>query len=400
MNKLWHVAFQEYKRHVFLKRFIFSLLSLPLVIGMMLLLIFVMELSENDPRPLGYVDHSGVLAQAIPVPATSRFDHLVDLVPYDDEAPARAALDSGEIQAYYLLPPDYLETNHVTLVYVRDIGSNARRQFVDFLQLNLLAGRPDNIVDLAMEGPEVIVRTPDGSREFSRSRMLSLLLPVFASMALVILILTSSGYLIGAVAEEKESRTMEILITSISPNQLISGKLLGITAVVITQALSWLFFGALFIFIGGSYFGYEWLQDARMDFSTVVVIIAVMLPTYVLFAALLTAAGAAVSAVQEGQQIAGFFSMLLWIPFMLLQHVMESPNSPLVVGLSLLPVTSPMIITMRNFLTIVPTWQVVTSVLLSSVAAAGAVWLAGRSLRAGMLRYGQRLKLGELFKRS
>jgi ABC-2 type transport system permease protein len=397
---LWIIAQNEYKRHVVRRGFIMVLLSFPLMVGLMVVLIYFTVTMQNDTRPLGYVDHADVLAEAIPAPLDSKLEKRIEMISFVTEEVARAALDSGEIQAYYLLPSDYLETNQAKLVYVDDIGDDAEGQFWDFMRVNLVANSSQGIVDFATKGADVIVRTPDGSREFSKSDFLNILLPLFVVFGLMILVLTSSGYLIGVVAEEKENRTMEVLITSISPGQLVAGKLLGIMGVMITQVSTWLAFGVALIYIAGSYFGLEWAQNIHMELSTILLLVAVMAPSYVIIAGLMTAIGAMVSATQEGQQISGFAGMLLWLPLFFLQPIMESPNSPLVVGMSLFPLTSPMAITMRMALTVVPFWQIALCVSLLIACAAGSVWLTGQALRLGMLRYGQRLSLRELFNRA
>jgi ABC-2 type transport system permease protein len=399
MNITLLIAQNEYRLHAVRRGFILALLSVPFFVGLLVVLIYVLVLLENDSRPLGYVDHAGVLAQAIPAPLDSKLVERVEMVSYPTEETARAALDSGEIQAYYLLPLDYLETNHAALVYIDDIGDDAEGQFWDFMRVNLMAGSSQGIVDFATKGADVIVRTPDGSREFSKSQILNILLPLFVAMGLMILILASSGYLIGIVADEKENQTMEVLITSVSPNQLIAGKLLGIMGLMLTQVTVWIGFGVGLFYIAGNVFGFEWAENIHVESSIILIMVAVMVPAYVMIAGLITAIGAMVSATQEGQQIAGFAGILLWLPFFFMQSVMESPHSPFVVGLSLFPLTAPMAITMRTVLSVVPSWQVTLSIGLLTASAFGSVWLAGRALRVGMLRYGQRLGLREIFNR-
>jgi ABC-2 type transport system permease protein len=76
---------------------------------------------------------------------------------------------------------------------------------------------------------------------------------------------------------------------------------------------------------------------------------------------------------------------------------MQNPNSPLAIALSLFPLTAPMTIAIRIALTTIPTWQLIASVIILILSAIGAVWLAGRAFRLGMLRYGQRLHWKEVF---
>lgn len=398
MSTIWLIAKNEYKRHVMRRSYIIIILSLPLIILLMLGLGYIIISIENDSRPVGYIDQSGVLAEAIPAPLDSSLETPIEMIAYSSTEEARAKLDSGEIQAYYLLPADYQETKRVELVYVDDVGEDATGQFWDFMRVNLMADMPQETVDLVTKGAEITIRNPDGSREFSKSQILNILLPLLVSFALMILLLTSSGYLIAIVAEEKENRTMEILMTSISPNQLVTGKLLGIIGVVATQVTVWLTFLFGFIYLVSYKAGFSWAQNLTIEPYILFLVIGVMVPAYIIYAAFMTAIGSMVSATQEGQQIAGFVSFLLYIPFIFVSLMIQSPNSPLMVGLSIFPLTAPMIITMRTIFTVVPFWQIALSVTTLTATAVFSVWLAGRALRLGMLRYGQRLKFSEIFR--
>src|SRR5450756_1325618 len=118
MTKLWYVAWHEYKRRVFTRRFILvGLLSVPAVIMVMVGLIFLITSLDINTSPLGYVDYSGLLSNPVAVPAPEWPDRPVQMVPFQTETDARSALDAGRIQAYYVLPVSYThlrahETRH------------------------------------------------------------------------------------------------------------------------------------------------------------------------------------------------------------------------------------------------------------------------------------------------
>jgi ABC-2 type transport system permease protein len=113
----------------------------------------------------------------------------------------------------------------------------------------------------------------------------------------------------------------------------------------------------------------------------------------------MAAVGATVTEAREGQQVTGILALPIWIPYMLVGVIFRSPNSPLAVLLSMLPLTAPLAILMRDGVAILPAWQIGLSALIQVLAAAGAIWLAGRAFRLGMLRYGKRLKWREIFAR-
>jgi ABC-2 type transport system permease protein len=408
MSKLWKVAAYEYRRNVFKKSFIFALLSLPFFLALTIGIGALSAAMEENDAAVGYVDHSGLLSDPIPAPQregspnSPATDNRVPLVAFQTEEAAREALEAQEIQAYYVVAADYFRTNHVELVYIEPPSDDATAQFWDFMQINWLADLRPEIAHRAAAGSNLIVRWPDdapgGGREFSQKTFLNNFLPLFAALAFIIMLFMSSGYLVGVVAEEKENRTVEILVTSISPGQLIGGKVLGIMAILFTQVVAWIGFTGLGIWIGGRYLGIGILQNLSLDIKLILPVVAIGLPAFVMVAALTTALGATVAETQEAQQATGLFALPLMSPFWLFGAIVNSPNGPLAIGLTLFPVTALSAISLRVAFSQVPSWQIGVSVAITSLCAFVALWLAGRAFRLGMLRYGQRLSWRELFK--
>jgi ABC-2 type transport system permease protein len=243
------------------------------------------------------------------------------------------------------------------------------------------------------------VRSIDGKRSVPTSApTFGLLMPLFIAAAFVLMMMMSAGYTLGAVADEKENRTMEILVTTISPVQLIGGKILGIVAISLTLLISWTIVVLLGVIIGRQA-GVGWLNDLSMDWRTVIATVMIAVPSYVLAAALMTTIGVMVTSVKEGQSVSAIFFILHAIPFYVSWIFISNPHSPLAILMSVLPFTSLMTVGMRNLFTIVPTWQVALSVVVQTLGALGAIWLASRAFRTDMLRYGQRLSFRRLLVR-
>lgn len=401
MSKFWLVAQYEYKRLVLRRSFIFALLSVPIMIALFVGIVYLAISLENDYTPVGYVDHSGLLADPVTVAADDS-EKTVPILSFPSEAEARAALEAGDVQAYYVLPADYVETNQAELVYVNSPNDNATQAFWDFMQMNWLANQPPDVARRAatMSDSDVISRTPDGSREFKGEPTLGQLLPILSALGFIMLLSFSAGYLVQVVAEEKENRTMEIVVSSVSPGQLIGGKVLGIMGVTLTQVVVWTAFVALAALVGGKVLDVAFLQDAGVNLRTLLMLLAVFIPAYVMYAALMAAMGATVAEAQEAQQVTGMFILPTVVPMWLTVMLMENPNNPLAVGLTLFPMTSPATIAIRATFGQVPLWQAVAAFALLVLSALGAVWLAGRAFRLGMLRYGKRVSLRELFARA
>ena len=362
-----------------------------------------MESLEDNPLPVGYVDHAGVFESALTASEIdpnwiTANDERVEFIAYSSEEEAAAALEEGIIQVYNVFPEDYIETRRVIHTYIEKPGENAERQFYNFLQLNLLSSYPQEIAYRTAEGTDVTVRSIDGRRVVpAGGPTFGLLMPIFISMAFLFMILISSGYTLSAVADEKENRTMEVLVTSTSSSRLISGKILSIIAISLTLLIVW----TIVVIIGisvGRQLGVDWFADLSLDWRTILATLAISIPAYALTIALMTAIGAIVTTSQEGQSVSSIFIILHLVPLYIGLIFLNNPHAPLAIILSLCPFTALMTIGMRNLFTIVPTWQILVSMSIQITCALGAFRLAGRSLRLGLLRYGNRLTLRSLFR--
>jgi ABC-2 type transport system permease protein len=397
MLKLLRVLFYEYKRHVFTKRFLMGVLSIPLIGLVGFGLVFVILSLEDDTTPVGYVDSSGLLADPLTGPEPEKPYERVPFVLFETEADARSALEAGQIQGYYLIPADYPSTGALTVVYDDKISRPARQQFYDFLGVNLARSLDSAAASRLLQGSEVIVLSPDGSRVASEQTFFNFFLPMLLGIAFVIAMFTTGGYLMQAVTEEKENRTIEVMLTSVSPGQFMAGKILGDIAIGLTQILTWVLFVVLIVLLGRSSLAF--LRSVQIAPQTIWLALLIVLPSFVTLSALTAAIGASVTEAREGQQVIGLLTIPVWIPYMLMFPLMTNPNSPLAVTLSLLPLTAPLTILIRDGMTILPAWQIAASAAVQVAAAVGSLWLAGRVFRLGMLRYGKRLRLREVFNR-
>jgi ABC-2 type transport system permease protein len=397
MNKIFLIALQEYRHHVFNRRFLLGLMSVPLVIVVMVGLVFLILAMETNTTPIGYVDQAGFLSNPVPAPAPEPPDKPVPVRAFADEAAARAALDAGEIQAYYVIPADFLATGKLSVVHSTELKSPARSQFDNFLAANILKGTDPATANRLIKGAKVTVQSADGSRSISPGDWFNLLLPVFAGILFVVAMFSAGGYLMQAVVDEKENRTMEVIVTSVSPNQFMAGKIIGDTAVGLTQILAWVAFIAAGILIGRN--SIEFLRNIHISPQSLLIFIAILFPSFVTVAALMAAIGATVTEASEGQQVVGIISLPIWIPYFLVMLIVNNPNSPLAILISMLPLTTPLAILLRDAVTILPAWQIAASSAIQILTAVASIWLAGRAFRLGMLRYGKRLKWRELFAR-
>ena len=392
MRKLWLVAKHEYLKRVKKRSFLLVVLGIPLLmIGVSAVTAFVM-LSTADDRPVGYVDHAGFLDTAMVSALQADDRRFVEIRAYPDEAAARAALEEERIQAYYVVPEDYREEQELTLMYWQEAPDDGiQEDFADFIRANLIRETSEAVRTRINDGPNLTVRSLDGQRELSGDNVLSFILPFIATFFLYFAIAISGGYMLQAVTDEKENRTMEIMATSLAPRQLVGGKALGLMGAVLTQMLIWV--GALVaaVLILGRFF--EAVRLITVPWGTLGIFGLFFLPTFALISGIMTAIGAAVTEQQQGQQIAGIVNMLFIFPVFFSTLLFINPNHPIVVALTLFPTSSFITVLMRWNFGVIPLWQLATGWLLVMASAGGTIWLAARIFRMGMLRYGQRLKL-------
>jgi ABC-2 type transport system permease protein len=292
---------------------------------------------------------------------------------------------------------DYAWTRDVELLFLEEPGNNATRQFYDFIQINLMAGQPSGVAHrAALLGDGVTVRSLDGQREVpAGGPSFAIIMPLLIGLAFLFLLLMSAGYLMQAVVEEKENRTMELLTTSLSPLQLMGGKVGGIVATGLTQLSAWIAITVAAVIVANR-LGAGWFQDLSMDWGPILSTIAIAVPAYVVASSLMTAIGATTVSSQESQSIGAIFFILHLVPMWLAWMIIRTPNASLGVAMSFLPFTALLTVTLRNIFASVPLWQVILSASLQVLYAIGAVWLAGRAFRLGMLHYGRRLNLREI----
>lgn len=394
MRELWIVAQEEYRTRVRQRSFLLGILAIPLLIIVSAGVSILVSLGRTDSRPVGYVDQAGVLAAAV-APAPEEGEDPLETRAYADPAAARAALDAGAIQAYYVLPADYLESRQVDLYYQERGPSMAtQNEFGRFIRANLLVGEPFGTRPWVLEGPELKILSADGTRDWSSANFASIILPYLVGFFFFFAVMSCSGYMLEAVTDEKENRTIEIMATSMTPEQLVGGKALGLMGVALTQVAIWIAAVVVAILIAAPFVPF--LQNVQVPWGLVVVFALFFLPSFTLINGMIIAIGGAVPDHRQGQQISGILNMLFVLPMLLSAIVFVDPDSPVLVALTFFPTTSMLTIVLRWGMTVIPFWHLAVSWVLLTAAAGLSVWAAARIFRQGMLRYGQALNLREV----
>ena len=390
MRNFWLVARYEYRRMVVRRGFVLATVAIPIGMALLIALIIVVATMGEDKRPIGFVDRSAALD--LTLAATTLDDNGIEIRAFPDEDTALSALNSEEIQAFFVIPAGYPQTLETELYYLEEPPSNdAWRQFDDFVRLNLVTALPEDVQNRLLEGSNFVVKDTSSSREFSEENVINVILPFAASFFFLFATMTAAGYLLGVVASEKENRTMEIMVSSVTPNQLIGGKSFGLLGATLTQLTIYVVAAIIAVIVASAYI--KELQNITVPWEYLALMALFFFPAYALLAAVMVSIGAAVTELQQGQQIAGILNLIFMLPLFLLPLLFTDPGHPALVVLTLFPPSAFMTVSLRWGLSTIPMWQIGLSWVLLVATAIFMVWVAARIFRTGMLRYGQPLTL-------
>jgi len=387
MRNFFLIAKREYLQVVARRGFLLTTLAIPVGLAFLIGLGILMETTGQSNLPIGYVDRAGILDVTRQAP-----DGSVEVRAFPDEAAAQAALAGQQIQAFFVLPPDYLQTLATDLYYSgKTLGQSAWSGFDDFVRANLVADYPPEVQARLLDGPDVTVHDLASSRKFSESSVINIVLPFVAAFFFFVATMLAASYTLGVVANEKESRTMEIMLTSVTPGQMIAGKTVGLLAATLSQLAVYVVAAVLALKLAAPYV--VELQYVELPWTFLGIAALFFFPAYALVAAVMVAVGSAVGELQQGQQIAGLVNLLFMLPILLVAVLMQSPAGPLAVFLTLFPTSSFLTVAVRWGLGTIPVWQMAAGWVILVASTLLMFWAAARIFRAGMLRYGQPLSL-------
>ena len=209
-------------------------------------------------------------------------------------------------------------------------------------------------------------------------------------------------YVMRSVIEEKSSRVVEVLLGSVTPMQLMAGKIIGVGAVGLTQIVIW---GAVSgpagqrrLCHGSPPVWESTMKDAHIAPAVLILFPVFFILGYATYACLYAAIGAMVNSDEEAQQLQFPVTLPLLLCMVFATSIIRDPNTPLAFWLSMFPLTSPIIMYVRVSVSMPPIWQIVLSIAISLASLYGLVWLSSRIYRVGILMYGKRPTLAEILK--
>jgi ABC-2 type transport system permease protein len=352
--------------------------------------------AEVKEETIGYIDQAGGF-DGYTVQGTIHF------VPYETQRVATDALIAKTISEYIVIPPDYLSTgiiNRYTLEKQVETPPPKAAAMRNFLTSNILSEKvPDAISILVQSPPRIIVTrlTETGEVATEQGGYGNLLVPGIFSFLLAFSIIFSASYMLTGLVEEKENRLIEVLLSSVSTRQLITGKVLGLGAAGLVQVAIWLVSLPLLLNLASSTFG-GFFSGIQLPGNFIVLGLIFFLLGYLFFVVVAAGIGAISTNTQEGNQLVTTLTMPVFIPFWFGSLLFIFPNSPIWIVLSIFPVTAPVTTLLRLGVSGVPVWQLVVSIIVMVLSILGALYVVIRVLRIYLLMYGKRPAFKEIIR--
>jgi ABC-2 type transport system permease protein len=352
------------------------------------------RLAADIQRPVGLVDESGKLTE----PPSG----LSSLKVYKSQDEALTALHNGKIVSYYVITKDYLTDGIVNIFFDRFSLSNLNSPAVsDWIVQNLAydIGKDPNsdLINRLEAQPKIALHSvseTNGVQQTTNTDT-SFLLAYLFCIILIFAAFMTSGYLMQSIVEEKETRMIEILLSSMRPIQLLAGKILALGLLGLLQMACW---AVVAVYILGKLPAIvpEILGLRAPSVGQIMIMIVYFILGYLLLSTVYASIGALSTNMREGPQLAAFVSLPMIIPMYLLQVIASTPNGAIAVGLSLFPLTAPLAMISRAAVVDVPPLEIGISVILLTLTILLALWLAGRLFRVSTLLAGQLPKLRDL----
>jgi len=376
------------KRSFWVMTFVFPALILGLSVGMQTIGTKAIEEAEEAASsveqtvtgtPIGYVDGAGVLS-SLPEWVPNGYLQL-----YPDLENAKASLQSGSIDQYYVIPEDFYQTGDYILVdkHFQPLRSSGNAEIFETILSDALIEKDP--LGAVLNNPTSKINghalaPPSGLDE---DDPFSFVVPLATMFIFFFVITTSGGFLLNSVTREKESRTAETLLTSLEPRQLMVGKVLGLGTVALLQMAIWL---------GGGLFALDKSNQLFASLSNFTLppgfaawAFLFFILGYFLYASIMGSIGVLAPNAREGSQFTFVAILPLLIPLWFNYTFTESPDGSLAVFLSLFPLTAPSSMMTRMAMVSVPTWQILLSLAGLTVTAYLFILFSAKLFRADNL---------------
>jgi len=437
------VISREYLNRVKKKSFIWTTLLVPILVAGFTIGAMLMMLNTKDKtKTLAVVDQSGIVMPYMEDTETILYREVTD-IPLDSVKTSLKALGYDGVLA--IGPIDSTKSVSVDVFSVKPFGgdvndnirSRVNRAVEDYRVASYEISGLDQILKDVKANIKVNTFTigEDGKEKLSEARVYSIL-SMIMGIFLFMFITMFGSMVMSSVIEEKTSRVVEVLVSSVKATELMFGKIIGVALVAITQFLLWIALSAAIITIGGSAMGLDKLggskatelvttmsgmdgeqleavvsQAAPMSEAETILTTLANLPIpkivalfliyfifgYLLYASLFAAIGSAVENEGDTQQLQLPLTIPLMLAYFIALYAFRAPDSPIAFWGSMIPFTSPVVMISRLPFG-VPTWEIIVSIALLVVTFALCAWLSAKIYRIGILMFGKKSTWKDLWK--
>ena len=436
MSQLGIIISREFNERVRKKSFIITTILVPLLLlGVMAVPTLIMLYSSSETKRIAVIDRSGLIA-----PSLEDNDEL-EFVPCDRPLEEALADDSGDIFGVLVIDEQILNNSASVRLYASSSTSvmmeeSIEKQIAHIIETEKL--KTYNIENL----PEIMeavktsvtlhtIRSDKDGAGRSVSAGASFAIGYVLAFVLYMFLLIYGQMVMTAVIEEKNSRVLDVLVTSVKPFQLMLGKILGVASVAVVQVLIW---GVLIFGIGSfatsallphmneeaaeqlAAYQAGTLDTAAVDagdiemmkaFTTLTdfgylagvfcYLLLFLVGGYLFYSAMFAAVGASVDNATDAGQLTTPITIPIILALMVMFVVMKDPNSSLAFWFSIIPFTSP-IVMMARIPAGIPAWEPIVSLAVLYGSIAFMVWVAAKIYRVGILIHGKKPTFKELYK--
>ena len=442
MNKSILILKREYLTRVKKKSFIIMTLLVPLMMAAITILpAYLASMDDTEQRTIAVYDPTGLILNKLEDQSFTKFHYI----PEQKYMEISQNFKSNEYYALLYIPQNILTTNQAQLISDKQITFDIKNMVENRIEsiiesekrLEVIneTGMPDLENKLAGTKTNISLNTikvGDKGEAVKSSTEMAMAIGYASGFLIYMFVFIYGTMVMKGVMEEKSSRIVEVIISSVKPFQLLFGKIIGIGLVGLTQIALWIILGTAIItgitaFMGGdaatatlqsqnimaegqtvgqmaasngnNNVVVELLQMAG-NLNIPLIIFALVfyfLGGFLLYASLMGAIGSAVDSDEDAQQMMLPVTMPLIFSIIMLFPVVKNPEGPLAFWASMIPFTSPVTMMVRIPFGI-PAWEIILSMSLLVATILGTIWMAGKIYRTGILMYGKKVNLKEIVK--
>lgn len=330
-----------------------------------------------------------------------------DLAGVKEELSAR--VEKGDLDGFLVIPEAVIDENVVEF-YAKNVTNFSLNMELEHAISKMIRNR--RIIGAGLE-PALVGRLtrgielkafrvgPGGTGQEEKGQ--TLIVAWIMAFCLYMVLVVYGQFVMRAVLEEKSSRVVELLVSSMKPVELMAGKILGVGGVGLTQFAIWAAAGVAITSQASAILGILGIQDVQIPAPEIgvpvfIFFVAFFVLGYLLYATMYAAVGAMINSEQEAQQAQFPIILLHIVPILTMGYIIGNPGSTAAVAMSLVPFFSPIIMFTRIAVEMPPAFEVALSLVLLVGTFALLVFLSARIFRVGILMYGKRPTLREILR--